>query len=224
VSAATLSFGVAPAIAGGQPVTLTISRAGTGLGDVVATTSGSPLVDCQQFVTTCKMTLVTGTPYTLTAQPLAGTFIGWQGGGCSGTGSCTLTLTADASVTATFKTNPATLSGVTLSTHKPKLSYTVTAGQGNTLGELELSIHGDLKLKSSKGVKLNVPTKSIFLEHGTLVMLPSGTPTSARVTLTAPAIALDKATHPHYELFERSSEAAAAAGGWTTVTKSRYIR
>jgi hypothetical protein len=223
-AAVLLAAALTPSAQAISTATLTITRAGTGLGNVVATSTGNEPVDCQEFVTTCQMTLVTGVQYTLTAQALAGTFVGWQGDGCTGTGTCSVSLTGDATVTSTFNTNPARLSGVSLQKHIPKLSYTVTAGQGNTLGELELSIHGDLKLKSAKGVKLNVPTKSITLEHGTLLMLPTGTPTSARVTLSAPAIKLVNASHPHFELFERSSEAAASAGGWTTATKSRYIR
>jgi beta-lactam-binding protein with PASTA domain len=44
---------------------------------------------------------------TLTAQPAAGsTFGGWSGGGCSGTGTCTVTTNADTTVTATFSLIP----------------------------------------------------------------------------------------------------------------------
>jgi len=32
------------------------------------------------------------------------TFTGWSGGGCSGTGTCLVTLTADTNITATFTT------------------------------------------------------------------------------------------------------------------------
>jgi hypothetical protein len=40
---------------------------------------------------------------TLTATAASGsTFAGWSGGGCSGTGTCTVTMTADKSVTANF--------------------------------------------------------------------------------------------------------------------------
>ncbi len=40
---------------------------------------------------------------TLTATATAGSiFAGWSGGGCSGTGTCTVTMNADAAVTATF--------------------------------------------------------------------------------------------------------------------------
>ena len=40
---------------------------------------------------------------TLTATPASGsTFAGWSGGGCSGTGTCTVAMSADQNVTATF--------------------------------------------------------------------------------------------------------------------------
>jgi hypothetical protein len=47
----------------------------------------------------------------LTAAPAAGsTFTGWSGGSCSGTGTCTVTLSAATTVTATFEVSPTTLS------------------------------------------------------------------------------------------------------------------
>ena len=51
----------------------------------------------------------------LTAQPYTGSgFVGWNGGGCSGTGACNLTMAKDTTVTANFdRTEPAALSLVT---------------------------------------------------------------------------------------------------------------
>jgi hypothetical protein len=44
---------------------------------------------------------------TLTTSPAKGsTFTGWSGGGCSGTGTCQLTMSADQAVTATFDATP----------------------------------------------------------------------------------------------------------------------
>src|SRR5439155_992377 len=51
-----------------------------------------------------------GTAVTLTAAPAAGsTFSGWSGGGCSGSGTCTVTMSAATSVTATFALQSFTL-------------------------------------------------------------------------------------------------------------------
>jgi uncharacterized repeat protein (TIGR02543 family) len=42
----------------------------------------------------------------LTASPSEGsTFAGWSGSGCSGTGTCTVTMDVDKSVTASFNPN-----------------------------------------------------------------------------------------------------------------------
>src|SRR5205823_3557165 len=52
---------------------------------------------------TCAASFASGTAVTLTAAPAAGsTFSGWSGGGCSGPGACTVTLSAATTVTATF--------------------------------------------------------------------------------------------------------------------------
>jgi FtsP/CotA-like multicopper oxidase with cupredoxin domain len=52
------------------------------------------------------------TSITLTATPDANyTFTGWSGGGCSGTGTCTLTLSADTTVTANFAPSGPTIYG-----------------------------------------------------------------------------------------------------------------
>ena len=70
---------------------LTINKAGTGSGSVTCN-GGS-----------CAASYPHGTKVTLAATPASGsTFAGWSGGGCSGTGPCVVTLTADTTVTATF--------------------------------------------------------------------------------------------------------------------------
>src|SRR5204862_1597369 len=51
---------------------------------------------------TCSASFNAGTPVTLTATPVSGwSFQGW-GGACSGTGTCSLTMDAAKSATATF--------------------------------------------------------------------------------------------------------------------------
>ena len=53
--------------------------------------------------TTCSVTANHGSTLTLTATPDTGSsFTGWSGGGCSGTGTCTVTVEAAKSVTASF--------------------------------------------------------------------------------------------------------------------------
>ena len=83
------------------PDTLTISRAGSGSGSV-ADRSGT--ISCPS---TCSHAYTSGTQVFLTATPASGSvFAGWSGGGCSGTGGCQVTMTANTGVTATFVTIP----------------------------------------------------------------------------------------------------------------------
>ena len=78
---------------------LAVSRAGAGSGTVTSSPAG---VDCGQV---CSANFAAGSTVTLTATPAAGsTFAGWSGSGCSGTGTCQLTISEARSVTATFDT------------------------------------------------------------------------------------------------------------------------
>jgi len=77
--------------------TLTVLPSGTGSG---AVTSTPPGITCGSD---CTETYANGIAVTLMATADAGsTFEGWSGGGCSGTGACTVSLAASTSVTATF--------------------------------------------------------------------------------------------------------------------------
>ena len=75
---------------------LSVTRMGTGTGTVTSTPAG---INCG---TTCSANYATGTSVTLSAAPASGsTFAGWSGA-CSGTGACTVSMTAARAVTATF--------------------------------------------------------------------------------------------------------------------------
>ena len=75
--------------------TVTVALAGSGTGAVTSTPSG---IDCGSM---CSRAFPSPGTVTLSAVPSAGsTFGGWAGGGCTGTGTCVLTATAN--VTATF--------------------------------------------------------------------------------------------------------------------------
>jgi hypothetical protein len=83
-----------------QQITLQVSKTGSGAG-TVASTDGT--ISCGG---TCSASYPYGTTVTLTASPQAGsTFAGWTTGGCSGTSSCVVTLTAATTVTAVFTQN-----------------------------------------------------------------------------------------------------------------------
>ena len=79
------------------PVALTVARAGLGSGSVASAPAG---ISCG---TTCSAAFPSGSSIVLTATPAAGSvFAGWSGGGCSGTGACTVAPTSATTVTATF--------------------------------------------------------------------------------------------------------------------------
>jgi len=82
--------------------TVTIAKAGSGSGTVAANGAG---IDCGA---TCSGQVPAGAKVELTAAPAADSvFAGWSGGGCSGTGACTVTADAATTVTATFDLEPA---------------------------------------------------------------------------------------------------------------------
>jgi hypothetical protein len=81
-------------------VSLTVSKTGTGSGTVTSLPTG---IDCGA---TCSASYSSGTSVTLTASPASGsTFAGWSGSGCTGTGTCTVTMDAVKSVSAAFTLN-----------------------------------------------------------------------------------------------------------------------
>jgi hypothetical protein len=84
--------------------TLSVSKSGSGSGTVTSSPAG---INCGSD---CSETYSAGTPVTLSASPASGsTFSGWSGEGCSGTGTCTVSMTQARNVTATFNLSSATL-------------------------------------------------------------------------------------------------------------------
>jgi len=84
--------------------TLSVDKAGTGFGTI---TSSDGKINCGSD---CVAIYNAGAGVTLTAEEDPGSiFVGWSGGGCSGTGFCEITMNADAVVTATFTEAPTTL-------------------------------------------------------------------------------------------------------------------
>ena len=129
-----------------MPVTLTVATTGTGAGTVTSTPAG---IDCGA---TCTAPFNAGSAITLGATPSTeSTFTGWSGGGCSGTGSCTVTLAASTTVTATF-----TLDRYTLTVAK--------TGTGASSGTIT---------SSPAGITCGT-TCSATYDHGTMITLTAG--------------------------------------------------
>src|SRR4029079_17233718 len=80
---------------GGTPPSylLSVSRAGSGSGTVTSSPAG---IACGAV---CSSSYNSGMAVTLTASAASGSvFAGWSGGGCSGTGACTVTMSGAQSV------------------------------------------------------------------------------------------------------------------------------
>ena len=88
----------------GQNFSLIVTKTGTGTGTVTSSPAGIACgVDCDQAYPA-------GTNVTLTASPsLDSTFTGWSGGGCTGTGACTVSIAGAVAVNATFTLRQQTL-------------------------------------------------------------------------------------------------------------------
>lgn len=168
--------------------TVTVKKAGTGSGSVASSPAG---INCGAQ---CSAPFEEKTTVTLTAQAASGsTFAGWSGGGCSGAGSCVLTMgAADVTVTATFNANPPpppnnfTLGKVkhpktgvvTIRIKVPgpgameasgRVMKTVRArakAAGAYLLRLELTKRGMKLLKKSKGRQLRVKISFTFTPDG----------------------------------------------------------
>ncbi|MFN8060966.1 MAG: hypothetical protein U0Q12_17545 [Vicinamibacterales bacterium] len=94
-----LGFWKSGAGTGAPPQALAVVRAGTGSGTIASSPSG---VTCGAD---CSESYTAGTTVTLAASAAADSvFSGWSGAGCTGTGTCTVTMDAARTVTATFAT------------------------------------------------------------------------------------------------------------------------
>ncbi len=83
---------------------ITVTRLGNGAGTVTSSPGG---IACG---TDCSEAYAAGTVVSLTAAASTGsTFTGWSGGGCTGTGSCVVTVTAALAISATFTLDQYTL-------------------------------------------------------------------------------------------------------------------
>jgi hypothetical protein len=104
--------------------TLTVNKLGTG---TVTSTSGA--INCGS---TCVAGIAPNTTVTLTAQPAAGfVFSAWSGGACAGSpsASCTFTMTADTSVTASFVAETSGQLVTRYRLYKPGVEHLYTTNQ-----------------------------------------------------------------------------------------------
>jgi hypothetical protein len=136
--------------------TLTVVRAGAGSGSVTSAPVG---ITCG---TDCAEAYPSGMGVALTATAAAGSvFAGWSGSGCSGTSPCTVAMTANRSVTATFgaqTTGPPsfTVTGTTASPDPvaPGAGTTIATSVTNTGGAAS-GILVDMEVYDAGGVRIH---------------------------------------------------------------------
>jgi len=111
---------------------LNVVKTGAGSGTVTSTPSG---INCGAA---CGGLFANGAGVTLTAAASTGqSFTGWSGGGCSGTGECVITMSADVTVTAAFGSSCAyTVSPdhIAVDSRGKDVTLTVTADDQGTCG------------------------------------------------------------------------------------------
>jgi hypothetical protein len=103
--------------------TLTVTKSGTP--NSAGTVSSKPKgIKCASACSKAEASLYKNTPVTLTAVATTGsTFAGWSGGGCSGTGTCTVTMSEAQTVNAEF-------AGASKEVPNPQLLTFTKAGSG----------------------------------------------------------------------------------------------
>jgi hypothetical protein len=159
--------------------TLTVVNQHAALGGVTSSPTTLENITCGAI---CSASFNAGTQITLTATAFTGNvFTGWSGGGCSGTGTCIVTLNADTTVTASFK--PASTS--TSPTPPPATKCVVPKVTGKTLSAARKAIASHhcgvgkvTKVKSSKKHEGKVisqsPKPGKHLKKGSKVALKVG--------------------------------------------------
>jgi len=142
---------------------LTVKKTGTGSGKVTSELGG---IDCGS---TCTAEFETGTKVTLTASADPGSeFKGWSGSGCSGTGTCKVTMTEAKEVTATFDLK------VSGPTNLRTLTVTKSAGGTGGIGSVS---------SKPKGIKCGPACNSAVAEmyENTTVVLKAKASTGSTI-------------------------------------------
>jgi hypothetical protein len=104
-----------------SPYTLTVTRSGSGTGTVTSAPAG---IDCGTSGGSCAALFDAGSSVTLSAAAASGsTFTGWTGCGTTSGARCTVTISSDRDVAASFALLPPA------STSRPAISGTAKAGK-----------------------------------------------------------------------------------------------
>ena len=155
---------------------------------IVKNGSGSGSVTCNGGA--CAAKYAAGSKVTLAASAASGsTFAGWSGGGCSGTGSCEVTINADTTVTATFNASGGGGGGGGGGTQEgvAKVAGSATVSGGKAALKISCSggpCKGSLKLTAK--IKQGKKTKNLTIGKASF-SLASGATGTLKVKLSGPA-------------------------------------
>jgi subtilisin family serine protease len=140
---------------------LTVTKTGSGSGKVTSSPVG---INCG---TTCSAAFNAGSTVTLTATPASNSkFTGWSGGGCTGAGTCRVTLNGDTSVTAIFKdTTPPHVQNLKVKVNHGKKTAKVTF-KGTDPGHGSSGLHFKCKLDKGKFKSCRSPKLYKHLKKG----------------------------------------------------------
>ena len=201
--------------------TVSVALAGTGSGGVNASDFG---MSCSgtSAGSSCSESFTAPLSVTLTASPNSGShFAGWLGSGCSGTGTCQLTMSTDHMVTATFdlgslvsppvagkNVDVAPVSGTVLIKAPGATTFTqLQAGQQIPLGSTVDSTNGVVTLTTAKDAKQHTATGQFYAgifrvtqqrqraSELTLLTLAGAKPTGCTATHAEAAKAKPKPRH-----------------------------
>jgi hypothetical protein len=126
-----------------------------------------------------------GSTITLTATPAAGSlFIGWTGGGCSGTGTCTVTMNGNTTVTAQFDISHARIAGTTPVYYLTLQAAYDAAPDGATVQARDLNLIENLNANRSITINLEGGYNSDYTSGAGVTFLKGMITTGAgRVTI-----------------------------------------
>jgi uncharacterized repeat protein (TIGR02543 family) len=159
---------------GSGPYTLSVSKAGTGSGGVIGSPNGinGQSINCGS---TCTASYNSGASVNLTASASSGsTFAGWSGA-CSGSSSvCTVSMTANRSVTATFNSGGSSSSGSSSSGGSSggtsAISYTLRARSTDGQGRVDLRVNNGTIASFTLGTSMSNYTASSTARGGITVV------------------------------------------------------
>jgi sugar lactone lactonase YvrE len=175
----------------------------TGRGSVSA--GSGAISGCQESGGTCAGTYEEGAKVTLTATAAEGTtFSGWNGGGCSGTGTCEVTMSAATAVTATFAQNPPT----------------AVTGAASGITQTGATVAGTVNPNGGS-------VSSCEIEYGTSTEYGSQVPCSpspgagtSAVAVSATLVALTAGTEYHYRVVASNSGGTTQGADMTFKTEA----